>query len=482
MIPVILAGGSGARVWPLPREEDSKQLLGPLGRYSLFQQAALRMCGEGLEAPVVVCNREHRFVVHEQLTALDIVPQSLVLEPFARNTAPAVAMVALRLLAEGRDELLLVAPSDHVFREDHLLREAVRCAEAAATAGALVLFGAAARYPETRYGYVQCQGGADELGLRQVARFIEKPDMQTACRFVASGEHYWNSGLFLFRASRYLEELKQHEPAVHEACMLALTGSRDNGKVMSIDQAAFACCPDRSIDFAIMERTTCASLMPLGAGWSDAGNWTSLWAAQVKDTQGNMMRGDVLIQDARDNLVHANSRLVTLLGLEDTLIIEHRDAVVVAHRNHLEEVPKRRQTLTTCRDGEAQTPERVSLPWGTSEVVGRGLLHRVRHITVKPGASLPSQRHERQTAHWVVISGVAQVTCDEKSFLLSENQSTFIPAASRCRLSNPGKILLDIIEVQSGGDLDEESTEWLDAVRDRREPAVEPATGIAIRQ
>ncbi|WP_028240943.1 mannose-1-phosphate guanylyltransferase/mannose-6-phosphate isomerase [Stutzerimonas azotifigens] len=481
MIPVILSGGSGSRLWPLSRKQLPKQFLRLLGSHTLFQQTVMRLSREGLEAPIVVCNQEHRFMLNEQLNAIGTTAQALLLEPFGRNTAPAVAMAALKLLAEGRDELLLVAPADHVIADEAALHDALQRARAAALAGEMVLFGVPATRAETGFGYIQCESAPPDDDVRRVARFVEKPDLATAERFVASGDHYWNSGMFLFRASRYLEELQAHEPDIYETCALALESSQDSGSVLTIAEAPFACCPDNSIDYAVMEKTRRACLMPLDAGWSDVGNWSSLWDVQPKDDDGNVLQGDVVAHDSRDCLVHANSKLVTLLGLEDVVVIETKDAVMVAHKDRMQDVKHLVRSLDESQRPETNNHSQVYRPWGAYDSVDNGQRHQVKHITVKPGASLSLQMHHHRAEHWIVVSGVAQVTCGEKVFLLTENQSTYIPVAAVHRLSNPGKIPLEIIEVQSGSYLGEDDIERLDDIYGRTpEKSAEPQAPLAV--
>jgi len=481
MIPVILSGGSGSRLWPLSRKQHPKQFLKLVGNHSLFQQTVMRLTAQGLQAPIVVCNQEHRFMINEQLTAIGAEAQGLVLEPFGRNTAPAVAMVALKLVVEGRDDLLLVSPADHVVNDEAGLLQAVQNAAAAAEAGEMVLFGVPAQQPETGFGYIQCAPDARlGAGMQRVARFVEKPSLEVAQAFVDSGDYYWNSGMFLFRASRYLEELRRFEPDIYETCALAFESSEQAGNTLTIASAAFACCPDNSIDYAVMERTSQASLMPLEAGWNDVGSWSALWEVQPKNEEGNVLQGDVVVDDAQNCLVHANSKLVTLLGVEDLVVVETKDAVMVAHKDRMQDVRHLVQRLDQDQRTETQSHSQVYRPWGAYDSVDNGLRHQVKRITVKPGASLSLQMHHHRAEHWIVVSGIAQVTCDEKVFLLTENQSTYIPVASVHRLSNPGKIPLEIIEVQSGSYLGEDDIERLEDVYGRTAEKVEPPRLAAV--
>ncbi|MGH8434248.1 MAG: mannose-1-phosphate guanylyltransferase/mannose-6-phosphate isomerase [Pseudomonas sp.] len=471
MIPVILSGGSGSRLWPLSRKLYPKQFLALVGEHTLFQQTVQRLGSEGFERPIIVCNQEHRFIVSEQLGAIGVSAQSLLMEPFGRNTAPAVAIAALKVLAEGRDELLLVLPADHVISDEAALRQALEIARAAAEAGEMVLFGIPAERPETGFGYIKAAHGdaADSLvsGAWRVDQFVEKPDIARASEFVRSAGYFWNSGMFLFRASRYLDELRNHEPDIYDTCVLALERSTAEHEAVHIDADTFECCPDNSIDYAVMEKTSRACVVPLSAGWSDVGCWSSLWDVHVKDGDGNVLRGDVVTENSHNCYVHGNSKLVTLLGMEDVVVVETRDAVMIAHKDCVQDVKKLVKTLDAAGRQETQSHCRVYRPWGGYDSVDAGTRHQVKHITVKPGAQLSLQMHHHRAEHWVVVSGTARVTCDDKSFLLTENQSTYIPIASVHRLANPGKIPLEIIEVQSGSYLGEDDIERLEDVYGR---------------
>ncbi|MDE3735861.1 MULTISPECIES: mannose-1-phosphate guanylyltransferase/mannose-6-phosphate isomerase [Pseudomonas] len=471
MIPVILSGGSGSRLWPLSRKLYPKQFLALAGEHTLFQQTMQRLGGEGIERPIIVCNQEHRFIVNEQLAGIGMTAQGILLEPFGRNTAPAVAIAALRMLAEGRDELLLVLPADHVITDEGGLRQALEIGRAAAEDGEMVLFGIPAERPETGFGYIKAARGEEgpELapGAYRVEQFVEKPDSGRAAEFVRSGGYYWNSGMFLFRASRYLDELRNHEPDIYDTCVLALERSKVERDLLRIDAGTFECCPENSIDYAVMERTSRACVVPLAAGWNDVGSWSSLWEVHAKDDDGNVLKGDVLTHDSRNCYVHGNSKLVTLLGLEDVVVVETRDAVMIAHKDKVQEVKKLVGALDARGRQETQSHCQVYRPWGGYDSVDSGSRHQVKHITVKPGAQLSLQMHHHRAEHWIVVSGTARVTCDDKTFLLTENQSTYIPIASIHRLANPGKIPLEIIEVQSGSYLGEDDIERLEDVYGR---------------
>ncbi|MBD2835983.1 mannose-1-phosphate guanylyltransferase/mannose-6-phosphate isomerase [Pseudomonas sp. JM0905a] len=468
MIPVILSGGSGSRLWPLSRKQYPKQFLALTGEQTLFQQTLLRLNFDGMQQAVLVANQDHRFIVQEQLDAVGIQAQAMLLEPFGRNTAPAVAIAAMQLLAEGRDELMLVLPADHVLRDQRAFQQALALATIAAEKGEMVLFGVPAERPETGYGYIRSKADVRlPDGISRVAEFVEKPNEDLARQYVESGDYFWNSGMFLFRASRFLEELKHHDVDIYDTCLLALERSKRDGIAVSIDSATFACCPDNSIDYAVMEKTERACVVPLSAGWNDVGSWSSIWEVHDKDQDGNVTKGDVVVQDSHNCLVHGNGKLVSVIGLDDVVVVETKDAMMIAHKDRVQDVKKLVNKLDADGRSETQNHCAVYRPWGSYDSVDMGGRFQVKHITVKPGAQLSLQMHHHRAEHWIVVSGTAQVTCDEKVFLLTENQSTYIPIASVHRLANPGKIPLEIIEVQSGSYLGEDDIERLDDVYGR---------------
>ncbi|MGV8916189.1 MAG: mannose-1-phosphate guanylyltransferase/mannose-6-phosphate isomerase [Pseudomonas sp.] len=468
MIPVILSGGSGSRLWPLSRKQFPKQFLALTGEHTLFQQTIERLTFDGMQDPIVVCNKDHQFIVNEQLSSLGLKSQAILMEPFGRNTAPAVAITAMKLVNEGRDELMLVLPADHVIDDQKALQRALALATVAAENGEMVLFGVPATKPETGYGYIKSSD--DSLlpeGVSRVAQFVEKPNEKRATEFVKAGGYFWNSGMFLFRASRYLEELKKHESDIYDTCLLALERSQQNGDNLDIDEATFACCPDSSIDYAVMEKTKRACVVPLSAGWNDVGCWSSLWDVQDKDEDGNVSKGDVVIQDSRNCMIHGNGKLVSVIGLDNIVIVETKDAMMIAHKDKVQGVKQMVNTLNDQGRSETQTHCEVYRPWGSYDSVDMGGRFQVKHISVKPGACLSLQMHHHRAEHWIVVSGTAEVTCDDKVFLLTENQSTYIPIASVHRLRNPGKIALEIIEVQSGSYLGEDDIERFEDIYGR---------------
>ena len=456
IIPVLLSGGSGTRLWPLSRETHPKQFQPLVGEQSLLQATWQRLAGlEGAAAPIVVANEEHRFMVAEQLRQLGVTPAALLLEPMGRNTAPAIAAAALQAQAGGDDPLLLVLPSDHVIRDEAGFRAAVLAAAPAAEAGQLVTFGIVPTGPETGYGYIKSAAFL-KAGVRGVERFVEKPDLATAQAYVASGDYFWNSGMFLFRASRYLAELAAFAPAILAAAKAALAGAKRDADFLRLDRAAFEACPSDSIDYAVMEKTSHAAVLPIDVGWSDVGSWSALWEIADQDPDGNAHHGDVLAIDCRNTLAWGGRRLVSLLGLQDVIVVDTDDALLVAAKDQVQKVKEIVSTLKTQGRSQASVHRKVYRPWGSYDGIDSGDRFQVKRIVVKPGAALSLQMHHHRAEHWIVVSGSARVTCDDRVFLLAENQSTYIPLGSKHRLENPGKVPLELIEVQSGSYLGED--------------------------
>ena len=456
LTPVILSGGAGTRLWPLSRELYPKQLLALTGERTMIQQTALRLEGLAASPPVVVCNEAHRFLVAEQLRQLHIEPQAIVLEPVGRNTAPAIALAAHAALKAARDTdpLLLVLPADHVIRDVAAFQKAVHAALDAAGEGKLVTFGIVPTSPETGYGYIE--RGAPQGAAFEIARFVEKPDAERARQFVAGGEYYWNSGMFLFGARRYLEELGRFAPEMARVCAEAFAAARSDLDFTRIDPKRFEVCPSDSIDYAVMEKTREAVVVPLDAGWSDVGSWAALHDACEADAHGNVARGDVICEDAEGCYLYGESRLVAAVGLKDHVVVETKDAVLVAPKDRVQDVKKLVQRLKEAGRYEHSLHREVFRPWGSYDSIENGSRFQVKRLKVKPGAVLSLQLHHHRAEHWVVVSGTARITRGDEVFLLEENQSTYIPIGVRHRIENPGKIPLHIIEIQSGSYLGED--------------------------
>ena len=452
LIPVILSGGAGTRLWPLSRELFPKQCLALVGERTMLQDTALRVAGMAeAAAPIVVCNEAHRFLAAEQLREVGVKPHTVLLEPVGRNTAPAVAVAALAALADaapGVDPLLLVLPADHVLTDVPAFQAAVAAALPAAREGALVTFGVVPTAPETGYGYIRRAPGAGPVS--RVVEFIEKPDLERAQQFVAGGEHLWNSGMFLFGARRYLEELERLAPAMHTACQRAFTAAIRELDFLRLPAAEFAACPADSIDYAVMERTDAAVVVALAAGWSDVGSWSALHAVLPGDVAGNVTRGDVLVEDSSGCLLLATDRLVATVGLTDHVVIETRDAVMVAPRARVQDVKQLVTRLKAAGRGEASSHREVFRPWGSFTSIDSGARFQVKRLIVNPGAVLSLQLHHRRSEHWIVVAGTAKVTRGNEVFLLAENEATDIPVGTVHRVENPGDVPLHIIEVQSG--------------------------------
>jgi mannose-1-phosphate guanylyltransferase/mannose-6-phosphate isomerase len=455
LVPVILSGGSGTRLWPLSRELYPKQLLPLVGEHTMLQDTVLRLEGLEMAAPIVVCNEAHRFLVAEQMRLIKCPAQAIILEPAGRNTAPAIALAAhAARAAAGEGALLLVLPADHVIRDAAAFRAAVQVAAAAAGAGKLATFGVVPVAAETGYGYIR-RGAAEGQAFR-IGQFVEKPDAERARQFLASGDYYWNSGMFLFSAVRYLAELERLAPDIAAACDQAMQGATRDLDFTRVGASAFTACRSESIDYAVMEKTADAVVVPLDAGWSDVGSWSSLQAACQADAAGNVLQGDVLAEDTTGCYVHAGSRLVATVGLRDHVVVETKDAVLVAPRDRAQDVKALVSRLKGQGRGEHLLHREVFRPWGSYDSLDNGERFQVKRLTVRPGAVLSLQLHHHRAEHWVVVSGTARITRGEEVFLLEEDQSTYIPIGVRHRVENPGKIPLHIIEVQSGSYLGED--------------------------
>lgn len=453
LIPVILSGGSGTRLWPLSRESYPKQFLPLVGDDTMLQATWKRVAALTPRQPIIVANDGHRFMVAEQMREAGADPAAILLEPIGRNTAPAIALAALEATRHGEDALLLVLPSDHVIADVPAFHAAVSEAAKAAENGRLVTFGIVPAGPETGYGYIRATGSGE--GARAVQQFVEKPDRATAEAYVASGEYFWNSGMFLFRASRLLAELEALQPEMVAQCRSALSAAHRDPDFVRIDKDAFAACPSDSIDYAVMEKTRDAAVVPLDAGWSDVGSWSALWEVSPQDSAGNAHHGDVIAVDCRNTYAYGR-RLIAMVGLEDVVVVETDDAIMVGHRDQVQKVKDVVGQLKLNGRSHATWHRKVYRPWGAYDSIDQGERFQVKRITVKPGGTLSLQMHHHRAEHWIVVSGTAKVTRGDETILLTENQSTYIPLGVVHRLENPGKFPLELIEVQSGSYLGED--------------------------
>ncbi|WP_251976402.1 mannose-1-phosphate guanylyltransferase/mannose-6-phosphate isomerase [Salinicola avicenniae] len=469
LIPVVLAGGAGTRLWPVSRASYPKQFLSMGGERSMLVETLARLGETPHDAPIVVCQEAHRFLAAEQLREAGWQAEIL-LEPEMRNTAPAIALAALQAMHRDPEAVMLVMPADHAVAEPAAWRAALEPALQGALDGELVTFGVTPTHAETGYGYIEAAEMPRTAGTVPVARFVEKPEAETAAAYVASGRYLWNSGMFVMRADRYLEELETAKPTMLAAAREAWEGRRADLDFLRVAAAPFARCESLSIDYAVMERTRAASVVPLAAGWSDVGSWQAAWEVAERDAEGNALQGDVLAQAVQNTLVRSESRLVAAVGVRDLMIVETPDAVMVAHRDSAQAVKQIVETLKQRERPEWDQHRRVHRPWGSYDSVHAAERYQVKQISVAPGGRLSLQRHFHRAEHWIVVRGTARVTRGEETFLLEENQSTYIPLGVVHRLENPGRIELALIEVQSGSYLGEDDIERLDDVY-RREDA-----------
>jgi mannose-1-phosphate guanylyltransferase / mannose-6-phosphate isomerase len=468
LIPLILSGGSGTRLWPVSRRNLPKQFLSLKGQGTLFQQTLARALQlPQVAKPIVVASEDHRFLAAEQLREAGMPDATIVLEPVARNTAPAIALGALQALTRDPEALLLVLPADHLISDNAAFIAAVQAALPLAQQDWLVTFGIRPDRPETGFGYIRRAAALDASSF-QVGQFVEKPDQATAEQYLADGSYDWNSGMFLFKAARYLEELGQHAPAILDAVRQAHAAAACDLDFVRIGKDAFARVPDDSIDYAVLEKTQRAAVVPVSCGWSDIGSWAALWLAGDKDRDGNLCEGDIMALNSHNSLLRTHEHhLLATLGVDDLIVVTTPDATLVAHRDAAQEVKEIVARLKAAKRSEHELHRMVHRPWGSYDSLEQGRRFQVKRIVVKPGAALSLQMHHHRAEHWVVVSGTAEVTCNDKVFLLSENQSTYIPLGSTHRLRNPGKVPLELIEVQSGSYLGEDDIVRLNDVYGR---------------
>ena len=468
LFPVILSGGSGSRLWPLSREHYPKPLLPLVSDNTLLQETATRLDAiSDLGDAVYVCNEEHRFLVAEQVAQLGKTPSTIILEPQGRNTAPALTLAALYLLSRDPDAVMVVMPADHVMMQPQQFVDAVSLAVPYAEDNALVTFGVVPDGPETGYGYIRRSEQPGDGKAFSVAEFVEKPDLQTAEKYVNAGDYYWNSGIFMMRAACWLNEIERFRPDIKSACVLAMDQGRQDSDFYRVDQEAFLACPKDSIDYAVMEKTDHAVVVPISAGWSDVGAWTALWNVCERNDEGNVIQGDVIAMDTHNSFLVAEHRCLATVGIDDVIVVETADAVLVVHKDKAQDVKKIVTRLQETDRDESKMHRRVYRPWGSYEGIDAGTRFQVKRLMVKPGARLSLQMHHHRAEHWVVVKGTARVTCGEKVFNLHENESTYIPMGEKHRLENPGMMPLEVIEIQSGSYLGEDDIVRYEDVYDR---------------
>jgi mannose-1-phosphate guanylyltransferase len=458
ILPVIMAGGTGSRLWPMSRELFPKQFLTLYGSESMLQATVNRLDGLDIANPVVICNEEHRFIVAEQLREINRLSQNIILEPMGRNTAPAIALAALHAVKDGEDPIMLVLAADHVINNVDIFHKAIDSASYYANRDHLVTFGIVPASPETGYGYIQ-RGDSLNVDIHpafRVRRFVEKPNKETAQEYVDSRCYYWNSGMFMFKASKYLHELEKYRPDILTACKKSLKISDLDMDFIRVDKESFNACPDESIDYAVMEHTDNAVVVPLDADWSDVGSWSALWDISDKDADNNAFTGDVYLSDSHDCYINTDEKLVAAVGVDNLVIVNTKDAVLVVDKSKVQDVKKIVEFLKKQKRSEFRSHRTAYRPWGTNDTVVSEARFKVSHIKVKPGGAFSLQIHHHRAEHWVVLSGTARVCVGDKSFLITENQSTFIPVGVAHTLENPGKIPLEMIEVQSGSYLNED--------------------------
>nr|AEP25474.1 mannose-1-phosphate guanylyltransferase [Yersinia pseudotuberculosis] len=455
ILPVILAGGSGSRLWPLSRELYPKQFLSLLTSSTMLQDTVARLDGISHDSPLFICNQEHRFVVAEQLRKNNIAHSGIILEPVGRNTASAIALAAFSSLNTGSDPLLLILPADHVIKGIAEFEKSISEALSLANSGYLVTFGITPTSPESGYGYIKVGESINEHSF-EVSSFVEKPDIAKAKNYIDSGEYLWNSGMFLFKASSYLSELRKFRPEIFSACEGSIKNAHQDLDFIRLDESIFESCPNESIDCAVMENSSNVIVVSMDAQWNDIGSWSALWDVSKKDEFGNAIRGDVLIEDSNNSYIYSQSRLVTAVGVSEIIIIETKDAILVANKNKVQNVREIVKKLKESNRKEYLQHREVLRPWGQHDTIAEGIRYHVKAVTVKPGEKTATQLHYHRAEHWVVVSGTAKVTKGDEILLISENESVYIPVGVAHAVENPGKIPLELIEVRTGIYLEED--------------------------
>jgi mannose-1-phosphate guanylyltransferase len=458
ILPVIMAGGSGSRLWPLSRTHYPKQFIPLVNEYSMLQNTISRLDQLSTSSPIVICNNEHRFMIAEQLREMSVKDSSIILEPIGRNTAPAIALAAFNAISNGDDPLLLVLAADHVIKDQIAFTKTVNKAIPEALNGLLITFGIVPTHAETGYGYIK-QGDAICQDIYNVAAFVEKPNLETANHYLEQGGYCWNSGMFLFKASTYLEELNKFNPDIYSICQQAVESSFVDLDFVRIHKDIFSQCPDDSIDYAVMEKTDKAIVIPMDAGWSDVGSWSALWDVHKKDDNGNATRGDVILDSTSNSYVYAQNKLVTTVGIDNLVIVETKDAVLVANKDKVQDVKNIVNQLKQQERPEYRQHREVFRPWGKHDQIAEGDRYHVKKIIVRPGEKTATQIHYHRAEHWIVVSGTAKVTNNDKIYLITENQSTYIPVGAAHSFENPGKVNLELIEVRTGSYLAEDDIE-----------------------
>ncbi|EOB1207368.1 mannose-1-phosphate guanylyltransferase/mannose-6-phosphate isomerase [Photobacterium damselae] len=458
ILPVIMAGGSGSRLWPLSRTHYPKQFIPLVNEYSMLQNTVTRLEQLSTLSPIVICNNEHRFMIAEQLREMNINDSSIILEPIGRNTAPAIALAAFKAISNGDDPLLLVLAADHVIKNELAFTDAVNLATPEALKGRLITFGIVPTHAETGYGYIK-QGQAISDEIYHVEAFVEKPDFITAKNYLHHGGYCWNSGMFLFKASVYLEELKKFNPDIYSICEKAIKSSFTDLDFIRIHKEIFEQCPDDSIDYAVMERTDKAAVIPLDAGWSDVGSWSALWDVQSKDNNDNVTKGDVLVDSVSNSYIYSQDKLIAAVGVDNLVIVETKDAVLVANKDKVQDVKNIVNQLKQDGRPEFRQHQEVYRPWGKHDQIAEGNRYHVKKVVVRPGEKTATQIHYHRAEHWIVVSGTAKVTNGNETYLVTENQSTYIPVGAAHSFENPGKVNLELIEVRTGSYLAEDDIE-----------------------